>query len=83
MKPQVGDRVVYRGRESFGLQRWQVHRKVVPGDLGVVVALEELPEIPGLDNGQRWVVDFGDGRTVTIRGFDGMYGKADGGREGS
>lgn len=76
MKPQVGDRVVYRGLGAFGLKTWRERRKVLPGDIGVVVSREELPEFPGLgDDCERWVVDFGNGRTVTIRGFDERYAK--------
>ena len=81
MNPQVGDKVVYRG-VAFAWKTWQSRLLVKPGAEGTVVAEQQLEAIPGLgDDGLRWTVDFGQGRTVIIRGFGQEYRRAKEGDE--
>ena len=73
MNPEVGDKVIYRG-VAFAFKAWPNHMLVKPGAEGTVVAEQQLEEIPGLgDDGKRWLVDFGQGRTVIVRGFSNEY----------
>ena len=81
MTPIVGDKVVYHGF-AFCMKRWQEPFLVRPGAVGTVVAEKQMETILGLgDPGLWWTVDFGQGRTVDIRGFDQEYRRAKEGDE--
>lgn len=70
MNPKVGDKVVYHGF-AFCMKRWQERLLVKPGAVGTVVTEEHLEKIRGLgDDVLVWIVDFGQGRTVRITGFN-------------